>query len=194
LGRGGLPTPLPNGPSPIVTQQAMVATLERSQWAWHELVPLLCGALPESDQDGIAGVIDHMVALGFLMDMDGVLQIGPMTEQQFGRAHYKDLLASFTGVQLLLGRFGNIEVAYIDPTILTGDEAGRLILLFGKSWRITDVDWNRLVAWLEPVKEGGKARWTGSGRTLSREIDQGILRTCTRVLVRTRSSSLNACQ
>jgi hypothetical protein len=98
-----------------VTQQAMVATLERSQWAWHELVPLLCGALPESDQDGIAGVIDHMVALGFLMDMDGVLQIGPMTEQQFGRAHYKDLLASFTGVQLLLGRFGNIEVAYIDP-------------------------------------------------------------------------------
>lgn len=29
--------------------------------------------------------------------------------------------------------------------------------------------------WLEPAKEGGTARWTGSGRTLSREIAQGIL-------------------
>lgn len=166
----------PPAPWAIVAQQAMVATLERSQWPRHELVSLLCGAFPESDQDGIAGVIDYMVALGFLMDVDGVLQIGPMTEKQFGRAHYKDLLASFTGAQLLLGRFGNVEVGYIDPTMLTGDKEGRLILLSGKSWRITDVDWKKRVVWLEPVKEGGKARWTGSGRTLSREIAQGILR------------------
>lgn len=167
------PPPAPWG---IVSQQAMVATLERSEWPRHELVSLLCGAFPESDQGGIAGVIDHMVALSFLMDVDGVLQIGPMTEKQFGRAHYKDLLASFTGAHLLLGRFGNVEVGYIDPTMLTGDKEGRLILLSGKSWRITDVDWKKRVVWLEPVKEGGKARWTGIGRTLSREIAQGILR------------------
>jgi ATP-dependent Lhr-like helicase len=60
--------------------------------------------------------------------------------------------------------------------MLTGDKEGRLLLLSGKSWRITDVDWKKRVVWLEPVKEGGKARWTGSGRTLSREIAQGILR------------------
>ena len=166
----------PPAPWAIVAQQAMVATLERSQWPRHELVSLLCGAFPESDQDGIAGVIDHMVALGFLMDVNGVLQIGPMTEKRFGHAHYKDLLASFTGAQLLLGRFGNVDVGYIDPTMLTGNKEGRLILLSGKSWRITDVDWKKLVVWLEPVKEGGKARWTGSGRTLSREIAQGISR------------------
>ena len=166
----------PPAPWAIVAQQAMVATLERSQWPRHELVSLLCGAFPESDQDGIAGVIDHMVALGFLMDVNGVLQIGPMTEKRFGYAHYKDLLASFTGAQLLLGRFGNVDVGYIDPTMLTGNKEGRLILLSGKSWRITDVDWKKLVVWLEPVKEGGKARWTGSGRTLSREIAQGISR------------------
>lgn len=166
----------PPAPWAIVAQQAMVATLERSQWPRHELVSLLCGAFPESDQDGIAGVIDHMVALGFLMDVNGVLQIGPMTEKRFGYAHYKDLLASFTGAQLLLGRFGNVDVGYIDPTMLTGNKEGRLILLSGKSWRITGVDWKKLVVWLEPVKEGGKARWTGSGRTLSREIAQGISR------------------
>ena len=166
----------PPAPWAIVAQQAMAATLERGQWPRHELLALLQGAFPESDPNGVAAVIDHMLVLGYLMDVDEVLQIGPMTEKQFGQAHYKDLLASFTGIQLLLGRCGNVEVGYIDPTMLTGDKLGRLILLSGKSWRITDVDWKKRVVWLEPVKEGGKARWTGSGRTLSREIAQGILR------------------
>ena len=166
----------PPEPWAIVAQQAMAATLERSQWPRQELISLLCGAFPESNTQGISDVIGHMVDTGYLMDTDGVLQIGPMTEKQFGRAHYKDLLASFSGAQLLLGRFGNVEVGYIDPTMLTGEKQDRLILLAGKSWRITDVDWRRKTVWLEPAKEGGKARWTGSGRTLSREIAQGIFR------------------
>lgn len=166
----------PPEPWAIVAQQAMAATLERAQWPRQELISLLCGAFPESNAQGISDVIGHMVNTGHLMDTAGVLQIGPMTEKQFGRAHYKDLLASFSGAQLLLGRFGSVEVGYIDPTMLTGEKQDRLILLAGKSWRITDVDWKRKTVWLEPAKEGGKARWTGSGRTLSREISQGILR------------------
>ena len=166
----------PPEPWAIVAQQAMAATLERAQWPRQELISLLCGAFPESNRQGISDVIGHMVDTGYLMDTDGVLQIGPMTEKQFGRAHYKDLLASFSGAQLLLGRFGSVEVGYIDPTMLTGEKQDRLILLAGKSWRIKDVDWKRKTVWLEPAKEGGKARWTGSGRTLSREIAQGIFR------------------
>ena len=166
----------PPEPWAIVAQQAMAATLERAQWPRQELISLLRGAFPESNTQGTTDVICHMVDTGYLMDTDGVLQIGPVTEKQFGRAHYKDLLASFSGAQLLLGRFGNVEVGYIDPTMLTSEKQDRLILLAGKSWRITDVDWKRKTVWLEPVKEGGKARWTGSGRTLSREIAQGIFR------------------
>lgn len=166
----------PPEPWAIVAQQAMVATLERSVWPRLELVALLCASFPESSQEGIAQIISHMVNSGYLMNVDGVLQIGPMTEKQFGRAHYKDLLASFSGAQLLLGRCGAMEVGYIDPTMLTGEKQDRLILLAGKSWRITEVDWKRRTVWLEPAKEGGKARWTGTGRTLSREIAQGILR------------------
>lgn len=60
--------------------------------------------------------------------------------------------------------------------MLAGEKEDRLILLSGKSWRISDVDWKRQTVWLEPAKDGGKARWTGSGRTLSREIAQGIFR------------------
>ncbi|MCZ8227624.1 MAG: DEAD/DEAH box helicase [Burkholderiaceae bacterium] len=166
----------PPAPWAIVAQQAMAATLERGQWPRHELASLLSAAFPESGHQGISNVIGHMVDTGYLMDTEGILQVGPATEKQFGRAHYKDLLASFSGAQLLLGRFGSVEVGYIDPTVLTGKKEDRLILLAGKSWRITDVDWKRQTVWLEPTKEGGKARWTGSGRTLSREIAQGMLR------------------
>lgn len=166
----------PPEPWALVAQQAMVATLERAQWPRPELIALLCGAFPESSRQGITDVIDHMVACSYLMDTHGVLQIGPATEKQFGRAHYKDLLASFSGTQLLLGRYGSAEVGYIDPTMLAGDKPPHLLLLAGKSWRITEVDWKRQTVWLEPTKEGGTARWTGSGRTVSREIAQGILR------------------
>jgi ATP-dependent Lhr-like helicase len=166
----------PPAPWAIIAQQILVATLERSQWPVNELAAMLLGAFPECSIDGIAEVIDHMVGLGFLIKTKGLLQIGPTTEKIYGRAHYRDLLASFTGAQLLLGRYGKVEVGFIDPTMLTGDKQNRLILLAGKSWLIVDVDWKRQTVWLEPAKEGGKARWTGSGRNLSRAMAQAIMR------------------
>jgi len=164
----------PPQPWAIVAQQVMVAMLERAQWPVHELVAMLAGAFPESDTHELAGLIAHMITRGFLMETEGLLQIGPTTESQYGRAHYRDLLASFSGAQLLLGRFGKTEVGFIDPLMLAGEKRDRLILLAGKSWRIVDVDWKRQTVWLEPASEGGKARWTGSGRTLSRDIAQAI--------------------
>lgn len=164
----------PPQPWAIVAQQVMVAMLERAQCPVHELVAMLTGAFPESDAHELAALIAHMVTRGFLMETEGLLQIGPTTESQYGRAHYRDLLASFSGAQLLLGRFGKTEVGFIDPLMLAGEKPDRLILLAGKSWRIVDVDWKRQTVWLEPASEGGKARWTGSGRTLSRDIAQAI--------------------
>lgn len=49
-----------------------------------------------------------------------------------------------------------------------------LILLSGRSWRVTGIEWSKKTVWLEPAKEGGKARWMGGARSLSREVCQGI--------------------
>ncbi len=92
----------------------------------------------------------------------------------FGRGHYRDLLAFFSGTQLLTGRCGSAEVGYIDPSMLTGDEPRRLLLLAGRSWLVKEIEWNKKVVWLEPAKEEGKARWMGSARSLTREVCQGI--------------------
>ena len=102
------------------------------------------------------------------------MRVGIRLEREFGRGHYRDLLASFSGSMLLTGKHGNAEVGYIDPTVLTGEQENRLILLAGRSWRVTGVEWSKKTVWLEPAKEGGKARWMGGARSLSREVCQGI--------------------
>ena len=164
----------PAQPWPIVAQQAMAATLEHSELPTHELVDLLKGSFPELPKPEIEHLVEHLVALAFLDRSEAIVRVGPRLEKEFGRGHYRDLLASFSGSMLLTGRHGSVEVGYIDPTVLTGAQENRLILLGGRSWRVTGIEWSKKTVWLEPAKEGGKARWMGGARSLSRDVCQGI--------------------
>jgi ATP-dependent helicase Lhr and Lhr-like helicase len=164
----------PAEPWPIVGQQILVATLERGECPASELISLISNSFPELPSKGIRSMVDHMIRQAYLDSSEGLVRIGPRTEREFGRGHYRDLLASFSGVQLLTGRCGSAEIGYIDPTVLTGDEPQRRLLLAGRSWLVKEVEWSKRIVWLESVKEGGKARWMGSARSLSREVCQGI--------------------
>jgi ATP-dependent Lhr-like helicase len=164
----------PDKPWPIAAQQILVATLERGEWPVHELISLLAQCFPELPRSGFKSLIDHLISHCFLDSAEGLVRIGSRTEREYGRGHYRDLLASFSGAQLLTARFGSTEIGYIDPTILTGDNSHQRILLAGRSWLVKEVEWSKRVVWLEPSKEGGKARWMGGPRSLSREVCQGI--------------------
>lgn len=164
----------PEEPWPIVGQQILGATLERGEWPASEVLSLLANCFPELPVEGFRSMVDHLVRQGYL-DMDEALvRIGPKTEREFGGGHYRDLLASFSGAQLLTGRCGSAEVGFIDPTALAGEDPQRLLLLAGRSWLVKEIEWVKKVVWLEPAKEGGKARWMGGARSLSREVCQGI--------------------
>ncbi len=165
---------LPDEPWPIVAQQILAATLERGEWPMNEVVALLSRCFPELPSEEFRSLIDHMIQLAYLDCPEGLVRIGPRTEREFSRGHYRDLLASFSGAQLLTGRCGSAEVGYIDPTVLTGEEPQRLLLLAGRSWLVKEIEWSKRTVWLEPAKEGGKARWMGGARSLSREVCQGI--------------------
>lgn len=164
----------PAEPWHIVAQQAMVLGLERGELPTHELVQVLHGSFPELEIADIEVLVEHLVREQFLGRTEGVVRVGPQTEHGYARGHYRDLLASFSGSQLLTGRHGAAEVGYIDPTALTGERDERLLLLGGRSWRVTEVDWSKRVVWLEPTASGGKARWMGGTRSLGREVCQGI--------------------
>lgn len=164
----------PAEPWPIVAQQALVLMLERGEIPTFELIVLLGGSFPEVPPQDIAFLVEHLVATQFLDRAEGVLRIGFEAERSFGRGHYRELLASFSGSMLLTGRHGSHEVGYIDPTVLSGQKEDRVILLAGRSWRVIDVEWAKRTAWLEPAERGGKARWTGSARSIGLPVCQGI--------------------
>ncbi len=164
----------PAEPWPILAQQALVLVLERGEVPTMEVVQLLRGSFPELATDDITALVEHLVEKQFLDRSEGVVRVGPETERVYARGHYRDLLASFSGSMLLTGRHGSSEVGYIDPTVLTGEQDNRLLLLAGRSWRVTEVEWSKRIVWLEPAREGGKARWMGGARSLGRDVCQAI--------------------
>lgn len=167
-----VPPPSPWG---VIAQQAMLLTLEQGLLPQAEISRQLQNAFPELERAGIDTLLEAMKLKGFLdCPAPGVLQIGPRAEREYGRGHYRDLLATFSGAPLLLARFGSTEVGYVDPSVLVGDESPKDILLGGRSWKVVAVDWGRRVVSLEPGSGGGQARWTGAGRVVSEEISQGI--------------------
>jgi ATP-dependent Lhr-like helicase len=164
----------PAEPWHIAAQQALVLSLERAELPTQELVGLLQGAFPELPPADIAALVEHLVERHFLACTAGVMQVGAEAERRYARGHWRELLASFSGSSLLIGRHGAAEIGYIDPTVLAGERDARPILLASRSWRVTAVDWSKRIAWLEPAAGGGTARWLGAARSLSRELCQGI--------------------
>lgn len=164
----------PAAPWSIAAQQAMASVLEHGELPAHELLDLLSGAFPELASAKIQLLLENLVASEFLTRGADLMAVGPKMEREFGQGHYRELLASFTGSMLLTGRHGSAEVGFIDPTALSADKKDQLILLAGRSWRITGIEWAKKTVWLEPAKEGGKARWMGSARSLSGDVCHGI--------------------
>jgi ATP-dependent helicase Lhr and Lhr-like helicase len=164
----------PAEPWHIAAQQALALILEHAELPAQELIQHVRGAFPELPAADIELLIGQLIERQFFAGEAGVVRVGPETERRYARGHYRNLLASFSGSTLLTGRHGSAEVGYIEPTVLSGIPEVRLILLAGRSWRVTDVDWSKRTVWLEPARDGGKARWMGSARSLSRDVCEGI--------------------
>lgn len=151
-------TPPPE-PRHLVAQQLLAVTLQQQRigdqlWPqqWNGLVPFDRSARP---------VLRHLVAEGFLDEDDGLLFIGPKAEQRFGRRHFIELTASFTAPPQFTVLAGRTEIGQMDPSVLTEERPGPLrLLLGGRSWQVTFIDWGRKRVFVEPADGGGVAKWT----------------------------------
>ena len=165
----------PEEPWNVVAQQALVMTLEHGQLPLTELRRGLALAFPELWAEDIGLLLRELVLKSWLFSPSaGLVQIGPASEKEFGRSHYRDLLAVFTGADLLVAKHGATEVGYVDPSVLSGEADERLILLAGRSWRVGSIDWARRTAWIEPASSGGKARWQGGSKVISAAIAAAV--------------------
>ncbi|GAA0974047.1 DEAD/DEAH box helicase [Acrocarpospora macrocephala] len=162
-GRGWVePVTPPPEPRHLVAQQLLAVTLQQRKigdqlWPeeWNGLAPFDRSAAP---------ILRHLVGQGFLDEDGGLLFIGPEAERRFGRRHFIDLTASFTAPPQFTVLAGRQEIGRTDTSVLTEERPGpRLILLAGRSWRVTFIDWGRKRAFVEPADSGGVAKWTSSG-------------------------------
>jgi ATP-dependent Lhr-like helicase len=156
------PVVAPPEPRHIVAQQLLALCLQEHRigsrlWvqAWNGLAPFDRSAEP---------ILRYLVEQGFV-DQDGeLLFIGPTAEQRFGYRHFMGMTAVFTAPPQFTVLSGRQEIGRTDPMLLTEKTDGpRLLLLGGRSWRVTWTDWKRRRCYVEPADGGGKARWLTSG-------------------------------
>ena len=133
------PTPTPRH---IMSQQILAAALaghgfEVAGWRdrWGDL-PLFDGSA-----DRIMG---NLFEKGFLDVDGGIAFIGPEAEKHYGRRHFLELLAVFASPPQFRVLVGRREIGSVGVEVLLDDTVGtRLILLAGRSWKVTHIDWRR---------------------------------------------------
>ncbi|MGV9678485.1 DEAD/DEAH box helicase [Nocardia sp. NPDC003482] len=163
----------PPQPRHIAAQQLLAAALQTrrvplSGWqqAW--------GPLPLFDADGQA-IFDHLLAQGFLEHDSGSAFIGPEAEKHFGRRNFMDLLAVFTAAPEFTVLAGRHEIGSVGTSLLTDKiDGARVLLLAGRSWKVTHIDWKRRHVYVEATDIQGRAKWSSVPDGASFAITRGI--------------------
>ena len=164
----------PPSPRHIVAQQLLGLALQEHTVGlktWPEWWP----GLSPMAADG-AAVLAYLVEAGYL-ETDGDLAfIGPEAEKRFGRRHFSDLTAVFSAAPEFTVLAGRDEIGTVTDDVLTCDvgEGPRVLLLAGRAWLVSYVDWKRRRCLVEPTELPGKARWPSFGGGLSFDITRGI--------------------
>ncbi|GAA4383456.1 DEAD/DEAH box helicase [Tsukamurella soli] len=152
------PVLAPPEPRHIAAQQILALALQTrrvSLGGWRAS----WGRLPLFGDDGDR-VFDHLLEKGFLDHDSGTAFIGPEAEKRFGRRSFMDLLAVFTASPEFRVYAGRQEIGSVDVSVLTDTVDGpRVLLLGGRSWLVTHVDWSRRQVYVEVSNLPGRARW-----------------------------------
>jgi ATP-dependent Lhr-like helicase len=152
----------PPEPRHLVAQQLLAVTLQQHKlgdqlWdrQWNGLAPFDRSAAP---------ILRHLTDAGYLDSDGGLLFVGPEAERRFGKRHFIELTASFTAPPQFTVLSGRTEIGRTDPSVLTEERPGpRKLLLGGRSWQVTYIDWLRKRVFVEPADSGGVAKWMNGG-------------------------------
>ncbi|MFJ3336854.1 DEAD/DEAH box helicase [Streptomyces sp. NPDC086766] len=152
----------PPEPRHLVAQQLLAITLQQHKlgdqlWdrQWNGLAPFDRSAAP---------ILRHLTDEGYLDNDGGLLFVGPEAERRFGKRHFIELTASFTAPPQFTVLSGRTEIGRTDPSLLTQERPGpRRLLLGGRSWQVTYIDWLRKRVFVEPADGGGIAKWMNGG-------------------------------
>lgn len=160
-------------PRHIAAQQILASALQTRR------VPLdgwqaTWGSLPLFGSDGHE-IFDYLLEEGFLEHDSGTAFIGPEAEKHFGRRHFMELLAVFAAAPEFKVFAGRQEIGSVETSVLTDEiEGPRVLLLGGRSWKVTHIDWKRRQVFVENTDLQGRAKWMSLPDGASFEITRGV--------------------
>jgi ATP-dependent helicase Lhr and Lhr-like helicase len=178
----------PAEPFHILAQQVLALALQeggvgRSRWQeWVGTVPAFAAMTAEDVQ----AVLDYMIEHALLFDEAGILSVGPEGERSFGYRNFMELFSVFTSPPLFLVLYGRTEIGHVDEVSFhVRGGATPVLLLGGRSWLVTHLDWSRRLAYVEPTQLEGRSRWGGS----SGALHFGLCRAIRRVVINGRCAT-----
>ena len=146
------------------------------RYTWLEWVAGVPG-FANLPAERIQEVVAWMLAQGMLWEEQGILGIGQKGEETYGRRHFLELLSVFLSPPLFAVLHGRQELGFVDELTFLGKQEGhRVLLLGGRAWHVTHIDWQRKVAHVEVSEDRGRTRWKGQGQGLSFRLCQAIKR------------------
>jgi ATP-dependent Lhr-like helicase len=162
-GRGWVePVQPPPEPRHIVAQQILALCLQQHRVGEHLWPQWWNGLEPFTHSSDV--IARHLIDQGYLERDGETLFIGPEAELRFGRRHFMGMTAVFTTAPEFTVLAGRTELGRVDPAVLVEEVQGpRRLLLGGRSWQVTYIDWTRRRCFVEPSDGGGRAHWTGTG-------------------------------
>ncbi len=168
------PTPRPMH---IMAQQIMALALQEKgigRSDWFRWIAGVQGFQKTTDAERSA-LVDWMLAEDILFDDAGILWFGKKGETKFGRKNFLEIMSVFLSPPVISVLHGRQELGYVDELTLLGTTKGpRVLLLGGRAWRVTHLDWQRRVAFVEATEDKGRSRWKGDAQPLSYRVMQSI--------------------
>lgn len=179
LWREGYVEPVQPPPEPyhVLAQQLMALILQEQgigRYTWLEWVARV-PAFADMPPDLIHEVVAWMLTQGMLWEEQGILGIGQKGEETYGRRHFLELLSVFLSPPMFAVLHGRQQLGFVDELTFMGKQDGpRVLLLGGRAWRMTHIDWQRKTAYVEASEDRGRTRWKGAGQGLSFRLSQAI--------------------
>lgn len=172
LWKEGFVEPVEGPPAPyhVFAQQLLALALQEGRIGrrlWREWIGRMPAFASMGDEDALA-VVDHLVEAGWLHDDEGLISIGPEAERNLGWRHFVELTGIVSSDPEIIVRYGQTEVGRVHPlSFRRSDGDYTPILLGGRSWRVTSIDWSRRIAHVAPDPRPGRSRWRGDARALN---------------------------
>lgn len=168
-----LPPPLPFH---VLVQQILGLVLQERALEHDQFRTHLHGFLQTARlEEALDPVLEHLLAEGILYTEGGLISMGDEGERHYGRKNFMDLFSIFNTPPYLTAMHGRNELGQIDEgTLLMREPTEVSFSLGGRSWQVTEVDWNKRRVWVMPTKQEARSSWMSFGKPLTWDLAQGM--------------------